>query len=90
MRQSICTYDNKMCQHNYRMNFDLFYVFLNVFSLLTIFTASLYGLKTEFIIQGGGVNFSKMADELIELLSQGNFVLADIDFGIFNNLAVNV
>ena len=36
-----------------------------------------YGLAIEFIITGGDVHDSKVANELIELLSQGDFVIAD-------------
>lgn len=36
-----------------------------------------YGLPIEFIITGGDVHDSKVANELIELLPQGDFVVAD-------------
>ena len=36
-----------------------------------------YGLPIEFIIIGGDVHDSKAANELIELLPQGDFVIAD-------------
>ncbi|WP_037028195.1 IS5 family transposase, partial [Psychromonas aquimarina] len=36
-----------------------------------------YGLPIEFIITGGEVHDSKAANELIELLPQGDFVVAD-------------
>ncbi|KGJ88405.1 transposase IS4 family protein [Colwellia psychrerythraea] len=36
-----------------------------------------YGLPIEFIITGGDVHDSKVANELIELLPQSDFVIAD-------------
>jgi len=36
-----------------------------------------YGLPIEFIITGGDVHDSKVANKLIELLPQGDFVIAD-------------
>jgi len=36
-----------------------------------------YGLPIEFIITGGDVHDSKVANELIELLPQGDFIVAD-------------
>ena len=36
-----------------------------------------YGLPIEFIITGGDVHDSKVANELIDLLPQGDFVIAD-------------
>jgi hypothetical protein len=36
-----------------------------------------YGSSIEFLITGGDIHDSKVANELIELLPQGDFVIAD-------------